>query len=207
MGSSEIVARIGGGGSGEVGRTGETRLGPDVAVKVLPAEFAADPDRLRRSEQEARAVAALDRPKILDLHDVGPDGRVHFLVTELLKGESLRDRLRGGAPPVRTALDIAVQIAQGLAAAHEAGIVHRDVKSASVFVTESGHAKIVDFRLAKFAAPTGFEEAARAVGQLEVFLSRPGWISVPWLQMDPRFGPLRDKPRFQALLAKCEVKR
>jgi len=167
LGPYEIVAQIGAGGMGEVYRARDTRLGREVAIKVLPAEFAADPDRLRRFEQEARSVAALNHPNILDLHDVGTEGGVHFLVTELLKGESLRDRLRGGAPPVRTAVDTAVQIAEGLAAAHESGIVHRDLKPANVFVTESGHVKILDFGLAKLAAPAGVEDAARAATQVE----------------------------------------
>ncbi len=113
----EIVAAIGAGGMGEVYRARDTRLGRDVAIKVLPAEFAADPERLRRFEQEARAVAALNHPNILAIHDVGTHEGAPYLVTELLEGESLRGRLEGGALPPRKVLGVAIQAASGLAAA------------------------------------------------------------------------------------------
>ncbi len=153
LGPYEIVARIGAGGMGEVYRARDPRLGRDVAVKVLPPEFAADAERLRRFEQEARAVAALTHPNILAIHDVGTHEGVPYFVTELLEGESLRDRMRGGALPVRRAVETAVQIAQGLSAAHEKGIVHRDLKPANVFVTKDGQVKILDFGIAKLARP------------------------------------------------------
>jgi tetratricopeptide (TPR) repeat protein len=155
LGPYEIVALVGAGGMGEVYRARDTRLGRDVAVKVLPAEFAADPERLRRFEQEARAVAALSHSNILAIHDVGTQEDTPYLVTELLEGESLRDRLRGGGLPVRKAVETAVQIAQGLAAAHEKRIVHRDLKPANVFVTTNGQVKILDFGIAKLARPDG----------------------------------------------------
>ena len=167
LGPYEIVAAIGAGGMGEVWRARDTRLGRDVAIKVLPAEFAADPDRLRRFEQEARAVAALDHPNILALYDVGTHEGSPYIVTQLLEGESLRDRLSGGALPVRKAVEIAVQIAQGLAAAHEKGIVHRDLKPGNVFVTKDGHVKILDFGLAKLAAPRSLAEGAQASTVIE----------------------------------------
>ncbi len=162
LGPYEIVAPVGAGGMGEVYRAKDTRLGRDVAIKVLPAEFAADPERLRRFEREARAVAALNHPNILAIHDVGTHERTPYLVTELLEGESLRERLQGGALPVRKAVEIGLQIAQGLAAAHEKGIVHRDLKPGNVFVTKDGHVKILDFGLAKLAPPRTPEEEARA---------------------------------------------
>ncbi len=167
VGPYEIVAQIGAGGMGEVYRARDTRLGRDVAIKVLPVEFAADPDRLRRFEQEARAVAALDHPNILAIHDIGTHDGAPYIVTELLEGESLRERLSSGALPVRRAVEVVVQIAQGLAAAHEKGIVHRDVKPGNVFVTRDGHVKILDFGLAKLTPPRTAEERAKATTVLE----------------------------------------
>ncbi len=151
LGPYEIVAPLGAGGMGEVYRARDTRLGRDVAIKVLPVEFAGDPDRLRRFEQEARAIAALNHPHILAIHDIGTHQGAPYIVTELLDGDSLRDRLHGAALPASKAVEIAVQIAQGLAAAHEKGIVHRDLKPGNVFVTKDGHVKILDFGLAKLA--------------------------------------------------------
>jgi eukaryotic-like serine/threonine-protein kinase len=187
LGPYEILAPIGAGGMGEVYRARDTRLGREVAIKVLPPEYAADPERLRRFEQEARAVAALNHPNIVAIHDVGSapllsraageesrgageaidrapgapgsfgvlrppqddSGVVHYLVTELLEGESLRERLQGGALAPRKVVEIAVQVCSGLAAAHEKGVVHRDVKPENLFVTSDGHVKILDFGVAK----------------------------------------------------------
>jgi len=162
VGPYQVLSLIGAGGMGEVYRARDTRLGRDVAIKVLPAEFASDPERLRRFEQEARAVAALNHPNILAIHDVGTHEGSPYLVTELLEGESLRDRLRSGALLVRKAVEFAVQIAQGLAAAHEKGIVHRDLKPGNVFITKDGHVKILDFGIAKLVAPRSVVEPAQA---------------------------------------------
>jgi serine/threonine protein kinase len=163
LGPYEVVSLIGEGGMGEVYRARDVRLGRDVAIKVLPPEFAADPDRLRRFEQEARAASALNHPNILVVHDTGSHDGAPYLVEELLEGESLRDRLRAGALPVRTAVDFAVQMAYGLAAAHEKGIVHRDLKPENLFVTRDGHVKILDFGLAKLVErPLGPGGAAEA---------------------------------------------
>ena len=126
---------------GEVYRARDTRLGRDVAVKVLPEDVANDPRALARFESEARAVAALSHPNILALFDVGEFGGVQFAVTELLEGETLRDLLGRGPMTVRKALDVALQVAEGLAAAHGKGIVHRDVKPENVFLTKDGHAE------------------------------------------------------------------
>jgi TolB-like protein/Flp pilus assembly protein TadD len=149
LGPYEILLPLGAGGMGEVYRARDTRLGRDVAVKVLPAEVANDADRLHRFEREARAASALNHPNILTVHDVGNDGGVAFLVTELLRGESLREALSGGALPARRVVEIATQIARGLAAAHERGIVHRDLKPENLFLTSDGAAKILDFGLAR----------------------------------------------------------
>jgi Tol biopolymer transport system component len=138
---------------GEVYRARDERIGRDVAIKVLPAEFAADSDRLRRFEQEARAAGQLNHPNILTVFDVGTHEGAPYIVTELLEGETLRERLRSGGLPIRKAVEIAVQIAHGLAAAHEKGIIHRDLKPANVFVTKDGHVKILDFGVAKLIHP------------------------------------------------------
>ena len=134
---------------GEVYRARDTKLDRNVAVKVLPAGLANDPDALERFEREAKAVAALSHPNILAIHDLGRSGEVSYAVMELLEGQSLRDKLAEGALPRRKAIDYAVQIAQGLAAAHARGIVHRDLKPENVFLTTEGRAKILDFGLAR----------------------------------------------------------
>ena len=140
---------------GEVYRARDERLKRDVAIKVLPASFSADPDRLRRFEQEAQAAGALNHPNITAVHDLGSHEGAPYIVTELLEGETLRARLSGGAIAVRKAIDYAVQIAQGLAAAHEKGIIHRDLKPENLFLTNDGRVKILDFGLAKLTQPEG----------------------------------------------------
>jgi tetratricopeptide (TPR) repeat protein len=154
LGPYEILSPLGAGGMGEVFRARDTRLGRDVAIKVLPAAVAQDPVRLRRFEQEARAAAALNHPNIVVVYDVGTQEGVSYLVQELLAGQSLgRFLSRGVALPTRKAVEYAIQIAQGLDAAHEKGIVHRDLKPANLFVTSGGHVEILDFGLAKLADP------------------------------------------------------
>jgi WD40 repeat protein len=149
LGPYEIVSLIGAGGMGEVYKARDTRLGREVAVKVLPASFAADPERLRRFEQEARAVAALSHPGILAVYDIGQHDGISYLVSELLEGESLREMLERGPVSHRKAIGYAIQIAQGLAAAHSKDIAHRDLKPDNLFITRDGHVKILDFGLAK----------------------------------------------------------
>jgi len=153
LGPYEILGQIGAGGMGEVYRARDTRLHRDVAVKVLPTSFSADPDRLRRFEGEARATSALNHPNILTIHDIGTHGGAPYLVSELLDGASLRDRLQDGPLGSDRAVDIAIQVAQGLAAAHERGIVHRDLKPENLFVLRDGRVKILDFGLAKLIRP------------------------------------------------------
>ena len=153
LGRYEILSPLGAGGMGEVYRARDARLGRDVAVKVLPSSFSADPDRLRRFEQEARAAGMLNHPNILAIYDVGAHDGSPYVVSELLEGETLRDRLRCATCPTRKAVEYAIQIAQGLAAAHEKGIVHRDLKPENLFITRDGRVKILDFGLAKLAEP------------------------------------------------------
>jgi eukaryotic-like serine/threonine-protein kinase len=144
-----ITTKLGAGGMGEVYRARDTRLDREVAIKVLPASFANDEDSLRRFEQEARATSALNHPNILTIYDIGSHEGSPFIVAELLEGEELRQLLIDGPLPQRKAIDIAQQIASGLAAAHEKGITHRDLKPENLFVTMDGRIKILDFGLAK----------------------------------------------------------
>ena len=153
LGPYQIVAPLGAGGMGEVYRASDPRLGREVAIKVLPGSLSRDLDRLRRFEQEARAASALNHPSILAIYDIGTHEGSPYLVTELLEGSTLRDRLTGGPLSPRKAVDHAVQIAQGLAAAHEKGIVHRDLKPENIFICRDGRAKILDFGLAKLSLP------------------------------------------------------
>ncbi|MBI1786656.1 MAG: serine/threonine-protein kinase [Acidobacteria bacterium] len=149
VGPYKIVALIGAGGMGEVYRALDPRLEREVAVKVLPARYAADADRLRRFEQEARTVGMLNHPNILAIYDVGVHEGVPYLVSELLEGETLGERIRGGPIPARKAIDFSLQIARGLAVAHQKGIAHRDLKPQNIFLTRGGGVKILDFGLAK----------------------------------------------------------
>jgi serine/threonine protein kinase len=160
IGPYKIVALIGSGGMGEVYRAHDTRLRRDVALKILPASFTNDPDRLRRFEQEARAVAALSHANIVSVFDIGEANGIHYIVSELLEGDSLRERIPAAGLPVRKAIELAVQFANGLAAAHDRGIVHRDLKPENVFVTKTGQVKILDFGLAKLLSNEAAEPGA-----------------------------------------------
>jgi Tol biopolymer transport system component len=165
---------------GEVYRARDSRLNRDVAIKVLPAAFARDPDRLRRFQQEAQAVAALNHPNILAIHDFGEHEGSPYIVTELLEGETLRDRLRTGSLPSRKASEFAEQIARGLAAAHDKGVVHRDLKPENIFVTRDGRVKILDFGLAKLTRhDTISSDAATLASQTEpgVVMGTAGYMS------------------------------
>ena len=159
LGPYEILSPLGAGGMGEVYRASDPRLGRDVAIKVLPASFSADPDRLHRFEQEARAAGILNHPNITAVYDIGQHDGAPYVVQELLEGETLRSALAGGKLSQRKAIDYALQIAHGLAEAHEKGIVHRDLKPENLFVTKDGRVKILDFGLAKL---THQEEGGQA---------------------------------------------
>jgi serine/threonine protein kinase/Tol biopolymer transport system component len=167
LGEYEVKSLLGSGGMGEVYRARDSRLGRDVAIKVLPSFFPADSNRLRRFEQEARAAAALSHPNILAVFQMGTYEGAPYMVSELLEGETLREQIRRGRLSVRRAIDYGVQIARGLTAAHEKGIVHRDLKPENLFVTKDRRVKILDFGIAKLtqaqsssehSAPTSSEE-------------------------------------------------
>src|SRR6476660_7260184 len=153
LGVYEIIAPLGAGGMGEVFRARDTRLGREVALKVLPEALAHDRDRVARFEREARAASALNHPNIITIHDVGSDGTTTFLAMELVVGKTLRELETAGPLPVRRILALSTQIAEGLAKAHEAGIVHRDLKPDNVMVSREGLVKILDFGLAKLTRP------------------------------------------------------
>ena len=182
LGPYEIVASLGAGGMGEVYRAKDPRLGREVAIKVLPSYFCRDGDRLRRFEQEARAAGALNHPNILAVYDVGTHDGAPYLVTELLEGMTLRERLGGEALPARKATDFAAQIADGLAAAHDKGIVHRDLKPENIFVCRDGRMKILDFGLAKLIAPEAGDATRTDLGLKDetgagVVLGTAGYMS------------------------------
>jgi serine/threonine protein kinase/Tol biopolymer transport system component len=189
LGPYEIVAPLGAGGMGEVYRARDTRLGREVALKVLPPAMALDPARRARFEQEARAAAALSHPNIVGLHDVGEAEGVFYIVSELVPGETLGAIVERGPVPAKKLLDIAVQIADGMAAAHAAHITHRDLKPANIMVTPDGRAKILDFGLAKQAAITATspEDTPTVVQQTE-----PGMIMGTVAYMSPEQA--RGKP-------------
>src|SRR6266705_3966572 len=149
LGPYEIIAPLGAGGMGEVYRGRDPRLGRDVAIKVLPASFSKDPDRLKRFEQEALAAGVLNHPNVTIVYDIGQHDGAPYVVQELLEGHTLRAELSGGRLSQRKAIDYALQIAQGLAAAHGKGIVHRDLTPENLFVTKEGRVKILDFGLAR----------------------------------------------------------
>jgi len=161
LGPYEIVAPLGAGGMGEVWRARDPRLGREVAIKVLPASFSQDADRLRRFEQEARAAGVLNHPNITAVYDIGTHDGAPYVVQELLEGETLRAALAAGKLSPRKAIDYALQIAHGLAAAHEKGIVHRDLKPENLFVTRDGRIKILDFGLAKLVSERPLDAAGR----------------------------------------------
>ncbi|MGO9203637.1 MAG: protein kinase domain-containing protein [Limisphaerales bacterium] len=181
----EIVGRLGSGGMGEVFRARDSRLNRDVALKTLPKEFASDTDRLRRFEQEAKTLAALNHPNILTVFDVGQHEGQPYLVGELLEGQTLREALNStanAALPVRKATEYALQIAQGLAAAHGKGIIHRDLKPANIFVTKDGRVKILDFGLAKLntvdaEAPTVVQSTVRESTEPGKVMGTPNYMA------------------------------
>jgi eukaryotic-like serine/threonine-protein kinase len=203
LGPYEIVSLAGAGGMGEVYRGRDTRLGRDVAIKVLPEALANDADRLRRFEQEARTIAALNHPNILGIHDIGAHGGAPFLVSEFLEGQTLRETFLSGALPVRRAIEYALGVAHGLAGAHEKGIVHRDLKPENVFITRDGRIKVLDFGLAKPVTPEenhGTAETQTSPATLPgMVMGTIGYMSPEQVRGDP-VDPRSDIFSFGALL-------
>ena len=180
LGAYEITGPIGAGGMGEVYRARDERLGREVAIKVLPREVTSDADRLARFEREARSASALNHPNIVTIHEFSSsDGEV-WMVMELVRGESLRERLDRGAVPTRELFSIAAAIADGLASAHEAGLVHRDLKPENIMIPEEGSPKILDFGLARSFSPSTMTEAST-----EAQLSRTGAVMGTAAYMSP----------------------
>ena len=182
LGPYEVLGELGSGGMGDVYRARDTRLGREVAVKVLQEHLASDPGALERFEREARAVAALSHPNILAIHDFGVQDGAGYSVTELLRGETLRARLERESLSWRKAVEISVAIADGLAAAHAQGIVHRDLKPENVFLTEDGWVKILDFGLARLQ-PGAPDEAGSSV--LTASQTKPGTVIGSAAYMSP----------------------
>jgi serine/threonine protein kinase/Tol biopolymer transport system component len=177
IGPYRVISELGRGGMGEVYRALDTRLGREVAIKLLPVAFSADKDRLRRFEQEARAAGMLNHPNVLTIYDIGAHDNAPYIVSELLTGETLRERLREGAAPLRRAVDYAMQIARGLQAAHEKGIVHRDLKPENLFVTRDGRVKILDFGLAKLkSSPAGPPSEIETKASTKTLSTVPGAV-------------------------------
>src|SRR5678815_1508348 len=172
LGPYEIVSPLGAGGMGEVYRARDTRLGREVAVKVLLPEVSGDQSRRARFEQEARSASALNHPNIVAVYDVGSVDSTIYLAMELVEGRTLRELLADGALPSRKLLDVAVQVAEGLAKAHEAGLVHRDLKPENLIVSKDGFVKILDFGLAKLTELTPSD----GVSALQTMAGAPGTV-------------------------------
>lgn len=174
LGSYEIVAPLGAGGMGEVYRALDTRLERSVAIKILPTAFSADPDRLRRFEQEARLASALNHPNIVTIYELGQQGSTHYIAMELIEGTTLGGLLLVGLLPIRRTIEIAAQVAEGLSKAHEAGVAHRDLKPENVMISWDGFVKILDFGLAK-VAPLARDEATET-GDMSAWHAEPGQV-------------------------------
>src|SRR6202050_1019369 len=173
LGSYEIVAPLGAGGMGEVYSARDVRLRRTVAIKILPAEFAADSDRLHRFEREARSASALNHPNIVTIYELGQDGPTHYIAMEMVEGSTLRQMLVTGLLPIRQTIEMAAQVAEGLAKAHEAGIAHRDLKPENLMITLDGFVKILDFGLAEVATPA---QEAQQTRTLSSWQTQPGTI-------------------------------
>jgi len=191
LGPYEIIAPLGAGGLGEVYRARDTRLGRDVAVKVLPSSYSDDKERLQRFEQEACAAGALNHPNILVIHHIDTYEGSPYIVSELLEGETLRDRLHGGALPQRKAIDYSLQVAHGLAAAHQKGIAHRDLKPENIFITNDGRVKILDLGLAKLTGSGDADQSQTDIPTRRVNTD-PGLVMGTVGYMSPE--QLRGKP-------------
>src|SRR5882724_12670778 len=178
----EVLSLLGRGGMGEVFLAQDASLGRKVALKLLRSDFTRIEERLRRFQQEARAASALNHPNILTIHEIGHDGSLHFMATEYVEGETLRQHLSRARITVGQTLDVAVQVASALAAAHEAGIIHRDIKPENIMVRTDGNVKVLDFGLAKLAQPKTIDTAAPTLPKVE---TEPGVVMGTVSYMSP----------------------
>ena len=199
VGAYALVEELGKGGMGVVWRAHDSRLGRDVALKILPPHLAEHPTALVRFEREARGLAALSHPGIVSIFDLGEEGDLRYLVTELLNGQTLRDALRQGAMPWRRAAEIGATIAEALAAAHAKGIIHRDLKPENVFITSEGRVKILDFGLAKALAVSGGDATTQA------HHTEPGTVmgTLGYVSPEQLRGRKRTSPRTFSPSAAC----
>src|SRR5438105_5818949 len=184
LGPYEILSPLGKGGMGEVYLARDTRLKRRVALKLLPTQFTADADRVRRFEQEARAASALNHPNIITIYEIGQIDGTHFIATEFIDGQTLRQRAAGGRLKLLEALDVMIQVASALQAAHEVGIVHRDIKPDNIMLRRDGYAKVLDFGLAKLTErqPSNFDTQAPTV---DVIQTDPGTVMGTVAYMSP----------------------
>jgi eukaryotic-like serine/threonine-protein kinase len=187
LGNFEITSQLGKGGMGEVYQAKDRKLGRDVAIKVLPEEFAHNPDRVARFQREAKVLASLNHPNIAAIHGLEEFAGTNFLVLELVEGETLADKLKRGLIPIEESLKLALQIAEALEAAHEKGVIHRDLKPANIKITPDDKVKVLDFGLAKAFAAEQAEAASsnsptlsNAATQQGVILGTAAYMSVGW---------------------------
>jgi eukaryotic-like serine/threonine-protein kinase len=197
LGSYEIVAPLGAGGMGEVYRATDTKLGRDVALKVLPAEMAGDPERLTRFRREAKSLAQLDHPNIVTIYAVEEFDGLQFLIMQLVEGQPLDRLIPANGMQIERIVDIATGLSDALAAAHDKGIVHRDLKPANVMVSNEGRVKVLDFGLAVIYAGLGEKEQAFAL--LERAYEDRSYYLPSFLTVDERLDSLRTDPRFADL--------
>ena len=182
IGHYQVLSRIGRGGMGEVFLAQDTSLGRKVALKLLRSEFTHNEERLRRFRQEAQAASALNHPNILTIHEIGYEDPLHFMATEYVEGETLRQHIYRACMSLGQALDVAVQVASALAAAHQAGIIHRDIKPENVMLRTDGYVKVLDFGLAKLTEPKTVDTGAPTLLQVE---TEPGVVMGTVSYMSP----------------------
>jgi serine/threonine protein kinase len=186
LGNFEVVALIGRGGMGEVYRARDLRLKRDVAIKTLPPGVAGDRDRIARFEREARAASALNHPNIVSIYDIGTEGGLSFIVSELVDGETLARLIQRGPLPLRKLIEVSTQICEGLAAAHAAGVIHRDLKPGNIMLTGDGRVKILDFGLARQDRAHGVENTTMEASHPGVIMGTPGYMSPEQVRANPR---------------------
>ena len=216
LGRYEVLGPIGAGGMGEVWRARDTELGREVAVKVLPEALASEPRRVERFRREARALAALSHPNLLEIHDVGSSNGLDYVITELLEGDCLRAAIPPKGLPWQKVAEIGAAAADGLAAAHGRGIIHRDLKPENLFLTANGRVKILDFGLASVHEEASADARNATITEVGTVMGTPGYMApeqvkgrqavatgyanYEWLHVDPDFEPLWGDPEFQEIL-------